>query len=147
MSIDREDKAYFIMESRKPMPYVMKCIRQAKKIHITKLRRVNALFNFEKNPANTMLSTIEGYAKDIQVEIVMKILHAGEYNTDNFLEGIRYAMKMRGVSIKELARKTGFSPSQTVKHIQGYADMHYYQMEAFCKVLRIKISFRNKLKG
>ena len=131
------------MESRKSMAAELKAIREAKKIHVTKLKGRQAIYNFERNPTNTRASTIEGYMRDLNVEIIFTILHAGQYNTKSFSEGFRYAIKIRGVRIKDIARKTGYSVAQIEKHVSGRIDMPYHRIETLCKALRIKLHFRN----
>jgi len=141
-----EDKYFFIMESRKPMAAELKAIREAKKIHVTKLAGKQSIYKFEKNPTNTRASSIESYMRDVNVEVIFNILHGGQYNTKSFSEGFRYAIKIRGVRIKDIARATGYSVAQIEKHVSGRVDMPYHRIETLCKALRIKLRFRNLYK-
>lgn len=141
-----EDKVYFATETRKGISETLKCIRKAKKISLTSIEGRNSIMLFEKKPATTRVSTVERYISALNVEIVMKIMNVGEYNCNSFAEGLRYAMLIKGVSYKQISKSTGFKPTQPAKHIGGYVGMHVYQLEAYCKALRVKISFRNKLK-
>lgn len=141
-----EDKTYYATKSRKPLPFTLRCIREAKKIHLTSLTNRNGIYRFEENPASTRVSTVERYISELGIEIILDIAHVGEYNCIKFSEGLLYAVKMRDVSLRDISRKTGISKSQVKKHINGYVGMHVYQLELYCKVLRVKIGFRNIIK-